>query len=343
VTPTATLPELAEQSARLLGHYTGYLATWTIDLGLHGGLLATLAEQPDGLSADRLAGRLDLDYLYTRVWCRSAYAAGVLEYADDRFSVAPHMTTLLLDADAPGYLGGIARTFTALRESFLDLRSFITTGEHEWWNDFDPEWIAAVGDSGQAFYRRMLDTVVPQLPAVQAKLAVGATVLELACGVCNGPAKVARAFPATNFVAVDGDAYTLEQARANLQRQNLAERFAFIHTPLEELALREVADVAIINISLHEARDIERVVANAWRALRDGGVFLVSEFPFPERIEECRTLPAQVMCGIQFFEAHIGCQLMPTSRFVALLQKAGFRDVAAIDVTPVHVVIHGTK
>jgi ubiquinone/menaquinone biosynthesis C-methylase UbiE len=327
----------------LLGHYTGYLATWTIDLGLQSGLLATLAQQPDGLSADRLAGRLDLDYLYTGVWCRAAYAAGVLEYGDGRFTVAPHMATLLLDSDAPGYLGGIARTCTALRESFLALRTGITTGEHAAWHDLDPEWIAAVGDNGQACYRRLLGLVLPQLPAVQAKLQGGATVLDLACGICTGPAKLARAFPDTRFVAVDGDAYTLEQARATLQHQGLVERFDFIHSPLEEVTLRAAADIAIINLALHEARDSERVVANARRALREGGVFLVSEFPFPERIEACRTLPAQLLCGLQVFAAHIGCQLLPTNRFVALLQKAGFREVAAIEVTPMHTVIHGTK
>lgn len=65
--------------------------------------------------------------------------------------------------------------------------------------------------------------------------------------------------------------------------------------------------------------------------------------PFPEREEECRTVPGRLMWGVQFFEAHIGCQLLPTSRSVDLLERAGFREVGVIDVTPVHVVVHGTK
>jgi ubiquinone/menaquinone biosynthesis C-methylase UbiE len=341
--PAATQPDLAQQSAKLLGQYAGYAGTWTIELGLRTGLLESLAGR--AATADDLAERLGTDPLYTRVWCRSAYAAGVLELAEDgaTYALAPHMATLLLDADAPGYLGGIARTFVALRESFLDVRDFIRSGRREWWSDFDPEWIAAVGDSGQAFYRRMLNLVVPRLPAVRSALEAGAHVLDLACGVCNGPIKIARAYPAARFTAVDGDAYTLARARENLDRQGLGERFALVQAPLEELALRDAADLAIINISLHEARDVERVVANARRALRQGGTFLVSEFPFPESLEACRTLPAQIMCGIQFFEAHIGCQLLPTSRFVELLDKAGFRDVGVVEVTPVHVVVHGTK
>ena len=83
-------------------------------------------------------------------------------------------------------------------------------------------------------------------------------------------------------------------------------------------------------------------LAKAKAALRPGGTFLVSEFPFPEHLEACRTLPGQIMSGVQYFEAHIGCQLLPTAHFVALLEAAGFRDVGVIEVTPVHVVIHGT-
>ena len=343
-TTTTVQPDLAQQSAKLLGHYAGYLATWTINLGLRAGLLEELAGRSEGVSADTLAADLGLDPLYTRVWCRSAYAAGVLDLTDGQaYTLAPHLATLLLNSDAPGYLGGLARVFVALRETFLDLREFIKTGQRKWWSDMSPEWIAAVGDAGQAFYRRLLNLAVPQLPAVQATLERGGTVLDLACGVCHGPAKIARAYPATTFIAVDGDAYTLELAAQNLETHGVRERFELIHSPLEDLTLDGVADLAIINISLHEARDIERVVANARRALRPGGTFLVSEFPFPETLEACRTLPAQIMSGIQYFEAHIGCQLLPTSRFMELLEDADFREVGSIDVTPVHVVVHGTK
>ncbi len=139
------------------------------------------------------------------------------------------------------------------------------------------------------------DAVVPRLPAVTASLERGARYLDLACGLCRGPAKVASAFPRTTVTAVDGDLYTLG------------------------------------------------AVERAHAALDRGGTFLVSEFPFPEREEDCRSAAGRLMCGVQFFEAHIGCQLLPTARFVDLLERGGFRDVGVVEVTPVHVVVHGTK
>jgi ubiquinone/menaquinone biosynthesis C-methylase UbiE len=343
-TPTdATQPEPAQQGGKLLGHYAGYIATWAIHLGIDTGLFAELARVEAATDQD-LAQALELDAQYTAVWCRSAYSAGILDRGSDgRYTLAPHMGTLLLDQEAPGYLGGLAQTFVAMRETFLDLREFMHTGKREWWNDFSPEWVGAVADTGQAFYRRMINVVLPQLSGVETALRNGGRVLDLACGLGLGPIKMATAYESAPLVDVDGDAYTLEVARRNFDEAGYGSRFELVHSMLEEFDTEDAFDLAIINISLHEARDMRKVVDNALRALRPGGTFIVNEFPFPETVEECRTLPAEIMSGIQFFESHIGCQLQPTSVFVELLTKAGFRDVGSIDVTPVHVTIHDTK
>ncbi len=317
---------------------------WALDLGLRLGLFEHLVATPEGATADEAAAAVGLDPLYTKVVLRAAYAAEVLDRDNlGRYRLADHMGTLLLDDDAPGYLGGAIKTFVALRETYLDLRMLARTGDREWWSDFGPEWIEAVGENGQTYYRRLLNTVIPQLPAVAASLERGARLLDLACGVCKGPAKIVEAFPQTQVTAIDCDAYTLEVAERETKERGLDDRFTFVHSMLEELDIEGGHDLAIINISLHEAREIQRVVDRVHAALEPGGTFLVSEFPFPEHEEGRRTVPGRLMCGVQCFEAHIGCQLLPASRFVEYLERAGFRDVSAIDVTPMHVVIQGTK
>ena len=334
---------IQDQSAKLLGPLTGTASVWALELGLRLGLLDELRLHSDGATVDQLAASLDLDPSYTHVILRSAYAAEVLERDGDRYRFADHMATLLLDQDHPAYLGGAVRVLVAMRETFLDLREFATTGTREWWSDFDPEWIDAVGLHCQAYYRRILDAVLPQLPDLTETFERGARYLDLACGTCRGPAKVVGAYPNTTVTAVDADAYTLEVAERDMKERGIGDRFRFVQSYLEDLDLDGGHDVAVINVSLHEARDIEAAVARIHAALEPGGVFVVSEFPFPEREEDCRTVPGRLMCGVQFFEAHIGCQLLPTSRFVELLDGAGFHDVSVIDVNPTHAVIHGRK
>lgn len=337
------MTELTEQAAKILGPLSGVATIWSLDLGLRLGLFRLLEQSPQGASADEIASELGLDALYTQVILRSAFAAEVLNKVDGRYVLAEHMDTLLLSPDAPAYLGGAVKTLVALRETYLDIREFANTGQREWWSDFTPEWIDAVGENGQTYYRRMLSAVIPQLPKVEATLNSGARYLDLACGVCRGPAKIVQAFPKTKVTAVDADRYSLDVARSEMTKLGLAEHFDFVESYLERLGLQGGHDLAVINISLHEARDIELAVEQAYQALDEGGVFLVSEFPFPENEADCRTVPGRLMCGVQAFEAHIGCQLLPTRRFVELLSGAGFKEVGSIDVTPMQVVVHGTK
>lgn len=337
------MTDLSGQAAKVLIPLSGTATIWALELGLRLGLFDHLAEQPDGATAEAVAAALELDPQYTHVLLRSAYAAEILDRQDDRYRLAEHMALLLLDSDAPGYLGGAIKTFVALRESYLDVRELARSGRREWWSDFDPEWIDAVGENGQTYYRRLLNAVVPKLPAVESALRGGARYLDLACGLCRGPAKVISAFPNTVVTAVDGDPYTLQAAEREMKERGFGDRFRFVHSMLEDLDIDGGHDLAVINISLHEARDIGRAVERAHAALDAGGTFLVSEFPFPEREEHCRNVPGRLMCGVQLFEAHIGCQLLPTGTFVEHLEKVGFRDVGVVEVTPMHVVVHGTK
>jgi ubiquinone/menaquinone biosynthesis C-methylase UbiE len=338
------MAEVAEQAGKILGALSGTATVWGLDLGLRLGVFDHLAERPAGATADEVAAALKLDAQYTHVVLRAAYAAEVLDLDEGRYRLAEHMDVVLLDADSPAYLAGALKTFVALRETYLDLRDFARDGRREWWSDFDPEWIDAVGDNGQVFYRRLLNLVIPKLPAVsEALVRGGARYLDLASGVCRGPAKIVDAYPSTSVTAVDGDAFTLEQAELEMKERGIGEQFTYVHSMLEDLDLDGGHDFAIINISLHEARDIARVVERAHAALDPGGTFIVSEFPFPEREEDVRSVPGRLMSGIQFFEAHIGCQLLPAARFVEHLETAGFKDVGVIEVTPMHVVIHGTK
>jgi SAM-dependent methyltransferase len=337
------MTQVSEQAAKVLGPLGSTATIWGLELGLRLGIFDHLAQADEPQPAEAVASALGLDPLYTKVILRSAFAGELLDLHDGRYSLAEHMGTLLLDSDHPDYLGGAVRVLVAQRETFLDLRTFARTGEREWWGDFDPEYVEAIGEHCQTHYRRILNAVLPQLPAVQDKLGAGARLLDLACGTCKGTAKIVSAYPGTKVTAVDYDPYVLEIAEREMKERGIRDSFTFMQSPLEEISFNGDHDVALINVSLHEARDKEAVVAGAYDALAGGGVFLVSEFPFPEREEDTRTVPGRIMCGVQFFESHIGCQLLPTSRFVELLEGAGFNAVGVIDVTPTHSVIYATK
>ena len=95
-TTTSTMPSMQEQASVILAHAAGYASHRTVAIGLRSGLLQALATSEHATS-DELAERLDLDPFYVSVWCRAAFAAGICDRDADRYRLAAHMATLLLD------------------------------------------------------------------------------------------------------------------------------------------------------------------------------------------------------------------------------------------------------
>jgi ubiquinone/menaquinone biosynthesis C-methylase UbiE len=338
-----TGPEVPEQAGKLLAHFAGYVGFKTIEMGLDNGLLAALNDHPEGLSVEELANAAGTEAFYTGVWASGAYGAALIERnSDEKYVLAPHMDKLLLNPEFPGYVGGIINVFTQ-PEMFDRFNTNLPTGERTWWDKVSPEFIQGVSGTGLPFYNRLIPGGLSKVPGVVEKLEDGAAVLELASGAGRGLVKLASTYPTAKITGLDGDAHSISLAKARVDEAGVSDQVDYIQTTLEDLDEQDKYDLVYINISMHEARDIDLATKNVLNALKPGGVFVISDFPFPESHEGLRTIPARVMSGIQYFEAQIDDQLVSTETFVKLLQGQGFKDVDSFLITPVHNVIYGTK
>ena len=352
---------LKEQAGKILTQVAGYVGVRVLDIGLRSGLLREIGAHPEGISAAALAEKLGLDPFYVQVWCRAAYSSEITELrqmldregydprtrrfenpAGQTFVLAEDMSELLLDEDSAAYIGGLPNVLLQ-PEMFDSFATNLATGEHMWWDRCSPEFIQGVSGTGGPFYTRLLSGGLDQVPGLPELLAQGGRIMVLCCGAGRGVIRIAQAYPEVHVIAVDGDPHSLELARAGVAEADLADRVTFIETPLEALDQPDSSDVVLINISMHECRDITKVAENVHRSLRPGGYFVISDFPFPDSTEACRTVPARIMSGIQFFESQIDDQLMSTRAFVELLEGSGFQEVGSFDITPVHAVTYGRR
>ena len=308
--------EIQQQAGKILSQVAGYVGVKTMEIGLRSGLIAEIAKHPQGISADDLAKQQGFDPLYTSVWCRSAYAAEVLDLSENQtYTLAPHMETLLLNQDFPGNVGGLPTVFTQ-PEMFDVLAQNLTSGERIWWDKTSPSWIQGVSATGQAFYNRLIPGGLSQVLGLADQLASGARRAAWACGRGVGCRNSALDDPRRLVSGVWVDSPAIEIARERLSNAGVLDRTTLIQSPLEDFDVNEDYDVVINNISMHECRDIEKVTANIYKALKPDGYFVISDFPFPESTEDCRTVPARIMCGIQFFEATIDDQLLPVKAYL---------------------------
>ncbi len=336
-------PSIKDQAGKVLAHIAGYAGGRTIEIGLAHGLIEALARRPEGLTPEELAAEAKLDPFYVAVWCRSALAHELLQRSGDTgYRLAPHMDTVLLDTGSPAYVGGTLMVL-AQPEVFDRFAETLESGERTWWDRCGPAFIEGVSRTGGAFYVRLIPGGLAQVPGLAKRLGGGARILDTACGAGVGLVRLAESYPSSTVVGADGDAYSLGLAAERLSRHGLEDQVELVHTPLEDLDREEEFDLVTNNISMHECRDIERVTENIKRALRPGGYFVISDFPFPDTDQALRTLPGRIMAGIQFFEAQIEDQLLPVATYLDLLDGHGFRGVGSFELTPVHAVTYGQK
>jgi trans-aconitate methyltransferase len=181
------------------------------------------------------------------------------------------------------------------------------------------------------------------VPGLTERLAAGGLIVDSACGAGVGLVQLAQHFPACRLVGVDGDAHSIELARAGVADAGLADRVDLMCSPLEEMAVDEPATLVVNNISMHECRDIDRVAERVLATLEPGGWFVISDFPFPDTDEGLRSVPGRVMGAIQFFEAQIDDQLLPRAYYDTLLARHGFTDPGSASLTPMHALTWGRR
>jgi hypothetical protein len=188
---------------------------------LRSGLLEAVASYPLGITAEALMEETGLAPLYVEVWCRSAYAAEVLEVGEhDAYSLAPHMDKLLMDKDFPGYIGGIPGVLVQ-PEIFDRFAENLPSGKRIRWNECSPAFIEKVSMTGRPFYTRLVPTGLSRVPGLAEGLAGGASVLEPACGVGIGLVRIAQTYQGVTVVGVDGDASSLKAAEDRIGQAEL--------------------------------------------------------------------------------------------------------------------------
>jgi len=344
-TSTSTEPTVPQQGAALLSQAAGYVGYRTIAIGLRAGLIAAMAEAPDGLTPGELATETGVDPFYAAVWCRAAFGAGACErtgtgLTDASYRLAPHVATLLLDTTSPAYAGGVFATLEQ-REVFDRFEETLAAGTRMWWDDTRPEWIAAVAGTGLPFYTRLVPGGLAQVPGLVERLTSGARILDTACGAGVGLVRLAEHYPACAVVGADGDAHSIDRAAERLDSAGLRDRVELVVSPLEELSIEGSFALVTNNISMHECRDADQVTQRVRALLEPGGWFVISDFPFPADDAGLRSVPGRVMSGIQFFEAQIDDQLLPRVAYDDLLARHGFTDLGWLQLTPMHAVTYG--
>jgi ubiquinone/menaquinone biosynthesis C-methylase UbiE len=324
------------QRDRIFGFMMGYQALWILDVGLKSGVIAALAEAPEGVGEEALAAQLGQDPDYLRTWLRAAYAYELLDFEPDRgYRLPDGLAPVLLDPADPLYVGGRIQFFAALHEDFRAFPDRLKDGRPFWRADHDPALLRGIMETSKPDFPIMTERVIPQEPALERRLAAGGEILDLGCGAGFGLVHLARRYPKARLLGIDPEPQQLELARAQVDQAGLEPRVRLEQGDARHLDQPARFDLVVMNIALHETggeADYRDVLARVRRALRPGGWLLVSELPYPGTVEEYRSQPAyKLMAGVQFHEILTRCGMITIPHLEELLREAGFAPVRKVD------------
>src|SRR5512138_1166213 len=158
-------------------------------------------------------------------------------------------------------------------------------------------------------------------PITLASLQPGQTVLDLGSGAgldCFFAAK--KVGETGHVIGVDMTSEMIERARSSAERLNIR-NVEFRQGYLEELPVESNSvDVIISNCVINLAPDKSRVFAEAFRVLRPGGKFAVSDIvtdgPLPDSIKKSLSAWAGCVAGA-----------IEVKDYIAMMEAVGFADV----------------
>ena len=166
-------------------------------------------------------------------------------------------------------------------------------------------------------------------PVALATLSPGEVVLDLGSGGgIDVLLSARRVAPGGRAYGLDMTDEMLELARENRRKAGV-ENAEFLKGEIEDIPLPDGhVDVVISNCVINLSTAKKRAIGEAFRVLKPGGRFAVSDMVF---LGEKRRLPVEVVRSVELWSGCVSGAL-EKSEYEALLEEAGFEDVS-VEVT----------
>lgn len=324
-----------EQYMKLLTYKKGFCAFYLIKTGLDLGFFEKFNASEDVISPKTLADKLGLHEPYVRIWCQTAYYMEILDcHGDDRFSLAPHMGTLLADTSTPSYYGHWIRFMTTYYRKALESHpQYYRSGLSEFYDDHDQGFskgIKALSD--QVIPICYMSEVIPSIPGLEEGMAAGMRILDIGCGSGLLMIELAKAFPNCIFVGVDVDKFAIKDAHRRIKENSVEDRVCAHLIDAVSIDYDGEFDLVNLAVTLHEINPKirDRSIANCFRALKDSGQIVILESDYPEGLEDFRKLEYTYVILEQFIELTFGCKFLSRAAKHQLLLEHGFKEPTTI-------------
>ncbi|MBE1205955.1 class I SAM-dependent methyltransferase [Aminobacter carboxidus] len=215
-----------------------------------------------------------------REWLSGQAAAGYVDYdeATDRFYLNAEQELVFADEDSPAFMAGAFEVMSTLWLDEEKVRNAFKSGKGVAWHEHS----ACLFRGTERFFRpgynaNLIDSWLPALDGVVAKLERGAEVADVGCGHGASTVLMARAFPNSRFTGFDYHEPSIERAR-----KAAAEAGVSANTRFEVAAAKTYPgtyDLVAFFDCLHDMGDPAGAAKHVHTSLKPDGTWMIVE-PF---------------------------------------------------------------
>ena len=264
---------------KMLGDLGGIFSVPTVRIGLRLGLFEALHDGGPATATELATRTGGLAVRYVREWALAQAANGYALYDNttDRFSLSPEQALVFVIKDSPVYLAGAFELAAAMIEAEPKVEECFRHGSGVRWGDHAGCLFCATGQFFRPGYvNNIVQSWLPALDGVEAKLQAGARVADVGCGVGFSTLLMAKAYPQSNFVGFDFHEPSIESAREHAREHGLGDRVRF-----EAVAAKDIAETGFDLITmydcLHDMGDPRGCAAHMRRILANDGTWMIVE------------------------------------------------------------------
>lgn len=279
--------ESAEDFAgRMMGLMDDASVAVLASIGHQTGLFDTMAALPPATSS-QIADAAGLNERYVREWLGGLVAGGVVDYdaGAQTYRLPAQRAAVLTRAAGPDNLARLAQFIPLFGEIEQKVIGCFRRGGGLHYREYPRFHAIMAEESGEVFDAALIDVILPLVDGLSDRLQAGIEVSDWGCGSGHAVNLLAQAFPASRFTGIDFSEEGLAAASAEARRLGV-DNAVFTCADLAEIDLVEHFDVITAFDAIHDQAQPARVLANAYRALRPGGVLLMVDIKASSRLED---------------------------------------------------------
>jgi SAM-dependent methyltransferase len=249
------------------------------------------------MTSDDLARKTGMSERYLREWLAAQAAGGILEYnpATKSFALGNEYALLLAGESGPAFLPAAYEIMMALVIDEPRLEEAFRTGEGVGWDEHHPCLFSGTERFFKPSYlTNLVQSWIPALDGVSAKLAAGAIVADVGCGRGASTIIMAQAYPNSRFWGFDSHEGSIDGARNEAACAGVADRCTFEIASSKAFPGSDYDLVAVFDC-LHDMGDPAGAAAHIRRALKPDGTWLIVE-PFANDNLENNLNPIGRLC-----------------------------------------------